>query len=149
MPYCSQCGTRAGEGDAFCAKCGARQPVTPRASHDMLGSLSPKTASTLCYVPVVGWIAAVIVLAADRFRQDRQVRFHAFQGLYLFVTWLIAHHVLRPIWDELPDAFAPVDKILEGLLVFAGIFMLVKTSHEENYSLPILGELAHKSVAER
>lgn len=149
MPYCSQCGTKAGEYDLFCAKCGTRQPVQSRPSPDLLGSLTPKTASTLCYIPVVGWIAAVIVLAADRFRHDLQVRFHAFQGLYLFVAWLIAHQVLRPLWDQLPDAFLPVDKLLEGVLVFAGIFMLVKTSHEQSYSLPILGELAEKSAAER
>ncbi len=149
MPYCSQCGTQAGAHDLFCAKCGARQPVQARAPQDLLGSLTSKTASTLCYIPMVGWIAAVIVLAADRFRNDKQVRFHAFQGLYLFVAWLIAHQVLRPLWHQIPEAFVPADKILEGILVIAGIFMLVKTSQEESYSLPVLGELAQKSAAER
>ena len=47
---------------------------------------------------MMGWVAAIIVLAADRFRHDRILRFHAFQGLYLFVAWLIADHVLGPVF---------------------------------------------------
>ena len=42
-----------------------------------------------------------------------------------------------------------VDKILQAVLMFTWIFMLIKTSHNEAYSLPIIGELAEKSAAER
>jgi uncharacterized membrane protein len=149
MPYCSQCGNQVGAGDVFCAKCGGRQPVEARPGADPLASLSPKTASMLCYIPVVGWIAAIIVLAADRFREDQRVRFHAFQGLYLFVAWLVVNQVLRPIWRSLSDPVIPVDRILEGVLMAAWIVMLVKTSHDEAYALPVIGELAHKSATER
>ena len=150
MPYCSQCGNQAGTGDVYCAKCGARQPVEPAHVVDPLGSMTPRTASILCYIPVVGWIAAIIVLAADRFRQNHQVRFHAFQGLYLFVAWLMVEHVLRPLFRALPDAgIFPLDRILAAVILFTWIFMLIKASHEEEYPLPIIGELARKSAAER
>src|ERR1700704_3251898 len=114
MPYCSQCGNQAGASDVYCAKCGARQPVDPGQTPDPLSAITPKTASLLCYIPVVGWIAAIIVLAADRFRHDHRVRFHAFQGLYLFVAWLIVDQVLRPLFNSLPYDGIRVDKILEG-----------------------------------
>ncbi len=149
MPFCSQCGNQVGATDVFCAKCGGRQPVGSQPGVDPLASVTPKTASMLCYIPVVGWIAAIIVLAADRFRQDQRVRFHAFQGLYLFVAWLIVNQVLRPVWEGLSDSVVPLDKILEGLLMIAWIVMLVKTSHDEAYALPVIGELAHKSASER
>jgi uncharacterized membrane protein len=104
----------------------------------------------LCYIPVVGWIAAIILLAADRFRQNLQVRFHAFQGLYLFVAWLMVDQVLRPLFRHLPDDAAfPVDRILEAVILFTWIFMLVKASQEQEYTLPIIGDLARKSAAER
>jgi uncharacterized membrane protein len=149
MPFCSQCGNQVGSGDVYCAKCGARQPVESRPPGDPLAGVTPRTASILCYIPVVGWIASIIVLAADRFRQNRQVRFHAFQGLYLFVAWLIVNQVLRPVITSLPDGGFRMDKILEAVLMFTWIFMLVKASHEEQYSLPIIGDLAQKSAAER
>ena len=149
MPYCCQCGIQVGPGDIYCARCGARQPIEARPTPDPLSSISPRTASILCYVPVVGWIAAIIVLASERFRQNQQIRFHAFQGLYLFVAWLIVDWVVRPIFSGMPGPTIRVDKILQAVIMFTWIFMLVKASHEEEYSLPIIGELAQKSASER
>jgi len=150
MPYCIQCGNQVAAGDVYCAKCGTRQPVTPPTPPvDPLATMTPRTAAILCYIPVIGWIAAIILLAADRFRQNLQVRFHAFQGLYLFVAWLMVHQVLRPLFRDLPDGgFVAVDKILEAVIMFTWIFMLVKASQEQDYPLPIIGDLARKSAAE-
>ncbi len=88
------------------------------------------------------------MLAADKFRTNRTVRFHAFQGLYLFVAWLIVEWVLSPIFREMHSPMLRVDKILQALILFVWVFMIIKTSHEEVYSLPIIGELAEKSAAE-
>jgi uncharacterized membrane protein len=111
-----------------------------------LSGLQPRTASILCYIPGVGWIASIIVLASDRFRHDRTVRFHAFQGLYLFVAWLINDWVLRPMFLMAPHLH--VHRIVEAVLLGLSIFMMVKASHEEAYPLPLIGELAQRSVAE-
>ena len=147
MPYCSQCGTVVGDADVFCAKCGSRQPVAPSPAQDPFSGISPRTAAILCYIPMMGWVAAIIVLAADRFRHDRVLRFHAFQGLYLFVAWLIADHVLGPVFAFVPHVH--LGGLFQALVLVMWIFMIVKASHEEAYSLPIIGELAERSVAER
>src|SRR5262245_19494364 len=113
MPFCSQCGNQVGEADPFCGHCGAQQaptasppPPRPRGTapfpqrgpqRDPLESIDNRTASILCYVPGIGWIMAIIVLAADRFRRDRALRFHGFQALYLFVAWMIEQQVLQPM----------------------------------------------------
>jgi len=149
MPFCSQCGNQVGPADSYCAKCGARQPASAYAPHPVgrgLESLNPRTASILCYVPWVGWVAAIVVLASDRFRHDRAVRFHAFQGLYLFVAWLIADQVVRPMFDLITNFH--LYRVIEAVLVGASIFMMVKAAHEETYALPLFGELAQRSVAE-
>ena len=56
----------------------------------------------------------MVVLAADKFRNDRTVRFHAFQGLYLFVAWLIVEWVLSPIFREFHGPIFRVDHLLAG-----------------------------------
>jgi uncharacterized membrane protein len=109
-------------------------------------------ASLLCYIPVVGWIVSIIVLASARFRGNVQVRFHAFQGLYLFVAWLIVDWVLSPMfafgfWG--PPLHRLVPTLMKAVLFGAWIFMIVKTSQDEMYKLPILGDLAEKSVSEQ
>jgi uncharacterized membrane protein len=113
---------------------------------DPLAGINPRTASILCYIPGVGWIASIIVLASNRFRHDRAVRFHAFQGLYLFVAWLMEDWVLRPLFGSIPNLH--IHRVIEVILLAMSIFMMVKASHDEAYPLPLLGELAQKSVAE-
>ena len=152
MPYCSQCGNVAGERDVFCSRCGARQPVTappPPAppGQAWLGNMTPRTAAILCYIPVVGWVAAVAVLATDQFRRNRTLRFHAFQGLYLFVAWLIVSEVIGPVLHPIGFHFGLVG-ILHAVILFMWIFMIIKASQDEVYSLPVIGELAERSVAE-
>ena len=148
MPFCSLCGTQVSDADAFCASCGGKQPSKENAAANALNKLSPRTAAILCYVPMIGWIASIVVLAADRFRTDRNVRFHAFQGLYLFVAWLIVDQVIGPFFHIVPRHMFRVDKLLEFALFCIWIFMLIKTSQNETYSLPIVGELAERSAAE-
>jgi uncharacterized membrane protein len=156
MPFCSQCGSEVQGADLFCSKCGARQPVAapprpaPAASPaDIAAGISPKTASILCYVPWVGWIAAIIVLASNKFRRDRTVRFHAFQGLYLFVAWLFVQWVVKPMFWIPGGPHMPISMVLQLGLLALSIFMMIKASEDQVYSLPILGELAERSLAER
>jgi uncharacterized membrane protein len=148
MPFCSHCGNEVHARDAFCAKCGSRQPVPVNQTPDILAGISPRMASILCYLPTLGWIAAVIVLATQRFRSDRTVRFHAFQGLYLFAAWLFVQWALKPVFSN-ADGVIRLDRILEGLILGLWIFMMIKAAHEEAYALPLIGELAQKSAAEK
>jgi uncharacterized membrane protein len=160
MPYCTQCGHEAGSADAFCAYCGARQsagatpprPTGPNLNnpplHDPLAGLSPRTAAILCYVPAIGWIAAIIVLAARKFKDDHLLRFHAFQGLYLFAAWLVVDWVVGPIMRFTPGPSHPIELLLHALILAVSIFMMVKASHDEPYVLPIIGELAQRSATE-
>jgi len=161
MPFCTQCGHQSSGQDAFCANCGAPQPgFGPSArpgvpfsaqspGADPLAGLTPRTASILCYIPTVGWIAAIIVLAARKFKSDHIVRFHAFQGLYLFAAWLVVSWVVRPLALTLPDHFIRIDHILQAVILAVSIFMMVKASHGEPYVLPIIGELAQRSATEQ
>ena len=116
--------------------------------------ISNRNAALLCYIPMVGWLAAIVVLASDRFRRETQVRFHAFQGLYLFVAWLMVEWVISPAlyFSDWGSGFALhrlFSRALQLLIFGAWVFMLIKVSHDENYKLPIIGELAERSVSEQ
>ena len=118
-------------------------PPSPGAA----AGLTPQTAATLCYVPWFGWIASIYVLASERFRQERDARFHAFQGLYLFVTWLIVDKVIAPIMGS--GFRYGIGWPLRLAVIGAGVFMLIKTSQRERVKLPIIGDLAEKSASEQ
>ena len=116
--------------------------------------ISNRNAALLCYIPMVGWIAAIVVLASERFRRELDVRFHAFQGLYLFVAWLMVEWVISPAlylstWHSGYAMHHMLSRALELLIFAAWILMIVKVSHDEKYKLPIVGELAERSACEQ
>jgi uncharacterized membrane protein len=164
MAFCTQCGNQVQDTDLFCGRCGSAQasaaaawagpkPGTAGAASRpvaALGGIDARTASILCYIPIVGWIASIVVLASDKFRNDTETRFHAFQGLYLFVAWLIVDWVIGPI-GRISGSYMGMNpaKILKLVIFGTWIFMLVKVSHREHFKLPVLGEWAEKSVSEQ
>ena len=166
MPYCTQCGNQVGTADRFCARCGKGQASAGAASasgqqyyaaapgtdpQSRIGAVDSRTASLLCYVPIVGWIMSIVVLASAKYRDDLETRFHAFQGLYLFVAWLITDWVLSPMMNG-PARFLfgfHLGGMLKAVLIGAWIFMLVKVSQRERFKLPVIGDLAEKSVSEQ
>ena len=170
MPYCVQCGQTVGSVDKFCAKCGTQQSGAPSGSaagssfggsastagraRDFWSTISLRNASLLCYIPWVGWIAAIGVLASERFRHEKKVRFHAFQGLYLFAVWLLIEWVIAPMLSFPASAagfpvYRSISQLLHLIIVGAWIFMLMKVSQDVDYRLPVLGELADRSVSEQ
>lgn len=153
MPFCSQCGNRVGDADAFCGACGTRQPggrAFPLPGVvDPLSGISPRAFSIMCYIPVIGWVASIIVLGARRFRTDLTLRFHAFQGLYLFGAWLLVEWAVSPIFSAMPHGVPRIDHLLKAVIMVVWVFMLVRTSQGVVFSLPLLGELAHRSAHER
>lgn len=90
---------------------------------------------------------SLVILSTARFRTDRLVRFHAFQGLYLFVAWMIVHVALDPVMRV--SGLRRIIPILELGLLATWILMLVKTSANELIRLPIVGEMADRSVNEQ
>lgn len=102
---------------------------------------------------MLGWLAAIIVLASSRFRYDSKVRFNAFQGIYLFVAWLIVQAVgpmfgFSRFWGG-PHIYNIVPAVLKAAVFCAWFFMIIKASQDEVFKLPILGDLAEKSVSEQ
>jgi uncharacterized membrane protein len=158
MPYCSQCGNQVREADVYCTRCGFRQPVpapsSPNVSSD---AVSDRTACILCYIPFFGWVVSIIVLAAQRFRGHQVVRFHAFQALYLFVAWLLVDWVVQPIvmvgphfWfrDVWPHTLGltTVVKLLELAIILVNSYMMLRVNDRERLRLPLIGDLAEKSL---
>ncbi len=151
MPFCTNCGTRVDDNASFCTHCGAAQPRTSSQFTDFLDTISNRTASVLCYIPVFGVIPAIVFLASHKFRHNMWVRFDAFQALYLFVAWLILSSAVPTLISGLPGW--GVEHILFGLIKLAvllcWIYLLVKAASNQQVRLPILGDLAARSAYEQ
>lgn len=148
MAFCQQCGKQLGESDKFCPGCG--RPQQPNNPADFWANVSDQNAALLCYIPWVGWIPSIAVLASPKFKTNRRLQFHAFQGLYIFVAYLLVDWFVAPLFRFGPGMPGQSIPRLLTLAVFAAwIVMLIKVHNNEDYRLPVLGELADRSVSEQ
>lgn len=118
---------------------------TPAAS----SGISNNVAGVLCYL--FGWLGGLIFLLVEPYKNDKTVRFHAFQSIFLAVALIgvyIALFILGIILGmiHLGVLLIPIWLIL-GLGVFAAwVFLMYKAYSNEIFKLPIIGELAAKQA---
>lgn len=168
MPFCTHCGSNIGSSDRFCAHCGSGQtagaspaaeapppassPAPAPASPKTGGELRPHIAALLCYIPIYGWLASIFFITSDSYRRNRFVHFHALQALFLAV----AYFLVRTMFGFSPNIFFEPWGFHShfGLLAFIRLAVIiiqvvgmVKVGKGEDYRLPVLGDLAERSMA--
>jgi uncharacterized membrane protein len=114
--------------------------------------VAPNVGGLLCYVPCcIGLIFSVVAVIVEK--ENRFLRFHAFQGLLvhggslaLFVVLWILIIVLGLISSTLA-AIGNALSVLLGLALLGLLIMLMmKAYNGEEYALPTVGDLARKWV---
>ncbi len=150
MAFCPSCGA-AVEG-RFCPKCGAPAPggadpgpgyaAPPAAQPAASGGLAENLACALCYL--AGLITGILFLVLAPYNQNKTIRFHAFQSIFLNVAWIIFWIVLHMI---LPWGAALILSPLIGLAgLFLWLFMMWKAYQNQKVKLPVIGDLAEKQA---
>jgi len=161
MAFCGTCGAQV-EG-RFCAKCGsvvtAGGPAPAGAGAGQAsaqavpvsGGMTDNVASCLCYV--LGFITGIIFLILAPYNQNRTVRFHAFQSIFMNVGIIaieIALSIVMSILTRIIGIFG-----LLGLIIFPVIglgcfilwlFMIISAYQGKTIVLPIVGPLAQKQA---
>jgi uncharacterized membrane protein len=164
MPFCASCGSQV-EG-RFCAKCGAPVgagpgPATPPPETPPAGVYPPpvppagaaamtdNAASALCYA--LGLITGVLFLLIAPYNQNRTVRFHAFQSIFLTVAVIIIAIAVGIVESILGGVlgwwFAAIVGFVFNLACLAlWIAMIVTTYQGRSIPLPIIGPIAQQQA---
>lgn len=145
--FCAKCGTSM---DAAAAPAGAAapeaQPYTAPAA--TAGAMAPNVAGALAYL--VGFITGILFLVLAPYNQDKFVRFHAFQSIFLNAAWIAVWMVQTMMFVILPWGLSTILGLLGMLLSLAffalWIVMMVKAYQGERFKLPIIGDLAEKQA---
>jgi uncharacterized membrane protein len=118
---------------------------TPAAS----SGLTSNVAAALSYI----WIVGLIFLFIEQFKNDKFVRFHAFQSVFFGVACFalgilenILARILGGISLGLAAAFGLL-ALLVGLAVFlVWIFLIYQAYSNKQFKLPVIGDLAAKQA---
>ena len=166
MAFCAKCGAQLNAGSGFCGACGAAvsgQSVTTTtgaaaapASSSPAGTASPgmtnNVAACLCYL--VGWVTGLIFLLIEPYKNDRFVRFNAFQSIFLsiavFAIWIgvfILSMILGFITRGLSIFLMGPLMMIIWLGVLVGVVVcMIKAYGNQEFKLPIIGDLAKKQA---
>ena len=139
---------------SFCPNCG--NPVSGAAggapgagfassqSAASVGGLSENVASALCYL--FGFISGIIFLVVAPYNQNRTIRFHAFQSIFLNLAW-IACHILVAMLGVITHGFGFVLSPLVAVLFFLlWLYMMFSAFNGKKIKLPVIGDLAEKQA---
>ena len=172
MAFCANCGAEV-QG-RFCAKCGAPAPAAgasagaapppppPPAASPFPAAAGPAPAAqaagleenlacALCYVLTL--LTGILFLVLAPYNQNRLIRFHAFQSIFLNIAWIAIYIVLSIVSVALfsiPFLGAMLSIVLH-LAAFLGFFILwlmlmYKAYNRERWVLPFIGPLAEKQA---
>jgi uncharacterized membrane protein len=122
---------------------------TPTPAPVASSGMSNNVAGLLCYV--LGWITGLIFLLIEPYKNDKFVRFHAFQSIFfnvaligVYIVMFILGIILSVI--HLGLLMLPLYLVLWLGILVAWIVLMVKAYNKETFKLPIIGDLAAKQA---
>jgi uncharacterized membrane protein len=114
--------------------------------------MTDNMAGALCYL--FGFITGILFLVLSPYNQNRNIKFHAFQSIFLNIAWIacwIAATILSLILHTIPILGAIISFVLSiglGIGFFiVWLYMMFKTYNGEKIVLPVIGPLAEKQAA--
>lgn len=100
--------------------------------------LEEHIAGMLCYL--AGFITGIIFLIIEK--DNRFVRFHALQSIFVFVT-IAAFSVIINI---IPLIGLLISFLMGPISIVLWIFLMIKAYQGKQFKLPIIGDLAEKQL---
>jgi uncharacterized membrane protein len=153
--FCAKCGATAGaaapppQGQSAAPPPGAYAPPPAAAAP----GLTDNAASALCYL--LGVITGVVFLVLAPYNQNKTIRFHAFQSIFLWVAcvvvmivWsIISGIILAATGFGFGFSFLHLISLVINLAIFVfWVFMIVSAYQGKKIVLPVIGQLAEKQA---
>jgi uncharacterized membrane protein len=156
MAFCPNCG--AAVDGRFCAKCGTAIPAStastpgptppPYSASPAAAGMTDNVAGALCYS--LGFITGILFLVLAPYNQNRLIRYHAFQSIFLNVAAIIlsfALSILLGIFHFVGAIFGLVIAPMIWLAFFIlWLYLMFSTYQGKKVVLPVIGQLAEQQA---
>jgi len=113
--------------------------------------MTDNLAAALCYL--FGFITGILFLVLAPYNQNREIRFHAFQSIFLNIAWVALWIVITIIlipFRLIPFLGLFIAVVLQSVLGLGGfvcwLYMMFKTYNGEKIVLPVIGPMAEKQA---
>ena len=113
--------------------------------------MTENMASALCYA--LGLVTGIVFLVLAPYNQNRNIKFHAFQSIFMHLALIVCYVVLTMagiVMHGIPVIGALFSILLSMVLGLGSfllwLFMLFKTYNGEKIVLPVIGDLAQRQA---
>lgn len=109
--------------------------------------MTDNVAGALCYIPIIG----LIFLLIDPYKNNRFIRFHAFQSIFFAIacwvfwmvfSWVVFGMFLTGTYGLMWNLF----RLVELVIFLAWVFLAFKAYSNEQFKLPVIGDIAAKQA---
>ncbi|MGH7266390.1 MAG: DUF4870 domain-containing protein [Candidatus Rokuibacteriota bacterium] len=114
--------------------------------------MTPNVAGLLAYI--LGFVTGILFLLIEPYKNDRFVRFHAFQSIFFniaVVAFFIAWGIFSAVLVQITGGLLALVLLPLSMLIYLGvfvywIFLMYKAYNNERYTIPYIGEIAAKQA---
>jgi uncharacterized membrane protein len=113
--------------------------------------MTPNVAGALAYV--LGLITGIVFLVIEPHKDDKFVRFHAFQSIFFHVSvivfwiaWTILSAFLGYFIGFLAVAMWGLASLIALAIIGLWVFLMYKAYNNERFMIPFIGDLAAKQA---
>jgi uncharacterized membrane protein len=114
--------------------------------------VAPNVGGLLCYVPCcIGLLVSIVVAVIEK--ENKFLRFHAFQSLLVHgaaivcgIAFWILSMVAGMIFGLLALGVSLVSLLVSLGFLAALVFMMIKANNNEEFKLPVIGDMAAQWV---
>jgi uncharacterized membrane protein len=168
--FCPKCGAAVGAGPTggpdvtpppVTPPSGPPPPYNPQPGYSAPGGYVPPApaaagmtdnmAGALCYL--FGFITGILFLVLAPYNQNRNIKFHAFQSIFLNIAWIVTWIVATIIsiaLNAIPVLGAIISILLHAAIgigfFIVWLYMMFKTYNGEKIVLPVIGPMAEKQA---
>ena len=138
MAFCKSCGAEVPEGTKFCQACGApvEEPIVNNgATYGPADDVSKNKG--LAILSYIGILFLVPLFAA---KESKFARFHANQGLVLFITDIVLYIAVGIIEGFLPVIGSLLSWAVYVFILVLAILGIVNAANGEEKELPVIGQ---------
>ena len=112
--------------------------------------MADNVAGALCYV--LGFVTGIIFLVLEPYNRNKAIRFHAFQAIFLSVSFLIIRIVLGIVFGIVFQSlgffffYATFWSLFWLIYLIVWLYMLIQTYQGKTVVLPIIGPIAQRQA---
>ena len=154
MGFCMKCGTKATDGVGYCGSCGT--PVAASSQTAAAGAPAQAMTSNLAGLVayVLGPVTGIFMLFVEPYKNDKFVRFHAFQSIFVSAVYLVVLFAWNGITSGLIyvsfgsvwGAVYFVWLMIRLAFLVLWLFLMYKAYNNQQFELPFIGPIARKQA---